>query len=210
MILLQLSAGQGPEECARAVALAFEHLQKQARSLAVEVQLLEAIEGRFNQSFKSVLIRLNGENAKLLSQQWQGAMQWICPSPYRAGHKRKNWFFSGEAFALDAPEQPNTVSESDIEFKSCRASGAGGQHVNTTDSAVQATHKPTGISVRIESERSQHANKKLARALIAFKLSQLALQQQQEQQKQRWTQHWNLERGNPKKVFKGPTFKPVE
>nr|WP_205990965.1 MULTISPECIES: peptide chain release factor-like protein [unclassified Pseudoalteromonas] len=56
--------------------------------------------------------------------------------------------------------------DSEIRFQQCRASGAGGQHVNTTDSAVRATHVATGIAVRVESERSQHANKRLARVLL--------------------------------------------
>ncbi len=61
-----------------------------------------------------------------------------------------------------------------VAFKFCRGSGAGGQHRNTTDSAVIATHKPTGLSVRCEGERSQHRNKELALQLLSAKLSQAA------------------------------------
>jgi peptide chain release factor 1 len=62
------------------------------------------------------------------------------------------------------------LDDRDLEFKACRGSGAGGQHRNTTDSAVQVTHKPTGIQVRVESERSQHQNKELAKALLRARL----------------------------------------
>lgn len=65
-----------------------------------------------------------------------------------------------------------------MEIKTCRGSGAGGQHRNTTDSAVQATHLPTGISVRIESERSQHANKTAALELLESRVTQQVLNQQ--------------------------------
>lgn len=64
------------------------------------------------------------------------------------------------------------LNERDLDFKTCRGSGAGGQHRNTTDSAVQLTHKPTGIQVRVESERSQHQNKETAKALLRARLQQ--------------------------------------
>jgi peptide chain release factor 1 len=64
------------------------------------------------------------------------------------------------------------LNERDLEFKACRGSGAGGQHRNTTDSAVQLTHKPTGIQVRVESERSQHQNKETARAILRARLQE--------------------------------------
>jgi len=116
-------------------------------------------------------------------------------------HKRKNWFFSGQMY-----EVSDTQLDKGVTFQACRASGAGGQHVNTTDSAVRATHTETGTSVRVESERSQHANKRLARALLFQKLEATKLEQMTQQEKARWQQHWEVERGNPVKTFKGEKF----
>ena len=62
------------------------------------------------------------------------------------------------------------LNDRDLDFKTCRGSGAGGQHRNVTDSAVQLTHKPTGIQVRVETERSQHQNKELAKAILRTRL----------------------------------------
>jgi peptide chain release factor len=74
---------------------------------------------------------------------------------------------------------------------------------------VRATHNETGISVRVESERSQHANKRLARALLFQKLEMMKQEQMTSQEKAHWQQHGELERGNPVKTFKGEKFVPV-
>ena len=135
MILLQLSSGQGPDECAHAVALATKNLLKACEKNAVKVNILETVLGQNKDTFKSVLLELSGKDATLIANDWQGVMQWICQSPFRPKHKRKNWFFSGQMYEVN--EQ---TFNDEIRFQTCRASGAGGQHVNTTDSAVQATH----------------------------------------------------------------------
>ncbi|WP_221793703.1 peptide chain release factor H [Oceanobacter mangrovi] len=217
MLLLQLSAGQGPEECSRAVALAWQRMQDEARKYDVELQLLEQQGDRRPGCFKSLLIGIQGKDALPFSQCWQGVLLWVCASPYRPAHKRKNWYFSGELFdtsdfEVSGSGEPgsggngNGNLDNTIQYRSCRASGAGGQHVNTTDSAVQATHLPSGIQVRVETERSQHTNKKLARLLILHKLALLAQAQRAQGEQQRWQQHWQLERGNPQRRFVGPAF----
>ncbi len=204
MILLQLSAGQGPAESGRALALALERLQGEAREQSVKLTLLESTPGHYAHCYKSLLLQLEGERALALGQSWQGSLLWICPSPFRPRHRRKNWFFGGSLYRIESRQLSN-----EIDFQSCRASGAGGQHVNTTDSAVRATHRASGISVRVETERSQHANKKRARALIALKLLDLEQQSQTQQTQQYWHQHWNLERGNPVRIFEGKNFTPA-
>lgn len=201
MIFLQLSAGQGPEECAKAVALASKTLLAQCQSQNVKATILEKVLGNSKDTCKSILLELSGDNSKVVATDWHGVMKWTCQSPFRPKHKRKNWFFSGQMYEVN--EQ---AFSDEIRFQACRASGAGGQHVNTTDSAVQATHVDSGISVRIETERSQHANKRLAKLLIMQKLAERKSEQMTQQEKQRWLQHWDLQRGNPKKIFNGTGF----
>lgn|GEM_PF-3609848 len=95
---------------------------------------------------------------------------WVCESPYGKMHKRKNCYLSGAAFA-----PPKVVPESgEFPYEATRASGPGGQHVNKTDSAIRATHVASGLSLRVQSERSQHANKRLAGQLLASKLAERA------------------------------------
>lgn len=209
MILLQLSAGQGPVECCKAVGLALKTIEKQCREKGIKLDIVETIAAKERDCFKSALLQLDSKkadsekesSAKKLAESWQGAMLWACQSQYRLKHKRKNWFFSGQMYEVNDIQLDKGVT-----FQACRASGAGGQHVNTTDSAVRATHTETGISVRVESERSQHANKRLARALLFQKLEATKLEQMTQQEKARWQQHWEVERGNPVKTFKGEKF----
>ncbi|WP_210418670.1 peptide chain release factor-like protein [Aliikangiella coralliicola] len=99
-----------------------------------------------------------------------------------------------------------TLYPSDIQFETCRASGPGGQHVNKTNSAVRATHGATGISVKVQSQRSQHANKRLARTLIQHKLDCQEREKLSAQRNSQNQSHWRVERGNPIKVFKGEKF----
>lgn len=204
MILLQLSSGQGPIECCKAIALALKTIALECQIAGVKCDLIEAVDASVKGCFKSVLIKLESPNdtiAKQLAYSWQGAMLWVCQSQFRPKHKRKNWFFSGQMFELSDAQLNKGIT-----FQTCRASGAGGQHVNTTDSAVRATHTETGVSVRVESERSQHANKRLASALLLRKLEALKHEKMTQQEKLRWQQHWEVERGNPVRTFKGEKF----
>ncbi|MDD1507081.1 peptide chain release factor H [Pseudomonas sp. CNPSo 3701] len=204
MILLQLSAAQGPDECALAVARALPRLKAEADGIGVTVRVLEDEPGPRRGTLRSVLLALDGEQAERLAGDWTGSLQWICPSPYRPGHARKKWFFGGAQFTAPSPELAG-----EIRFETLRSSGPGGQHVNTTDSAVRATHVASGISVKVQSERSQHANKRLALLLIAQRLALHAQAQADAARAQRRDAHLQVERGNPRRVFRGERFEPA-
>ncbi|WP_415891188.1 peptide chain release factor H [Neptuniibacter sp. SY11_33] len=204
MILLQLSSGKGPAECGRAVFLAFTQIEKEAQSQGITINLLQQLNYSESRSIKSILMEVKSSNPKEVQEfvnRWKGVMLWNSQSPFRPKHKRKNWFFSAQVYEIDQQKLNHQ-----IEFNTCRSSGAGGQHVNKTDSAVQATHISSGISVRVESERSQHANKRLAIALIYQRLDEQQQQNASEQHKTQWQQHMELQRGNPDRVFKGEKF----
>jgi peptide chain release factor len=87
-----------------------------------------------------------------------------------------------------------------------RASGPGGQHVNKTDSAIRATHRPSGLVTTAQEQRSQHANRKLARLKLAIILEELRGQSLGEVRRSQWQVHRELERGNPVRVYAGPRF----
>lgn len=205
-MLLQLSAAQGPDECALAVARALQRLHTEAMALEVSVEVLEAEAGAAPHSWLSLLLLLDGAQAAVLASRWSGTLLWICTSPLRPTHKRKNWFFGGHSFA--PPADGTEPDESGIRIEAVRASGPGGQHVNKTASAVRATHLASGLCVKMQSERSQHANRRLAVALLRERLRQREAQQRQQLRAQRREAHHAIERGNPVRVFRGEAFVP--
>lgn len=207
MILLQLSANTGPEECCLAVRKALVRLTQEAAALAVRVDAMEQVPGERADTLRSVLLALEGDAALALAQRWQGSVLWVCASPYRPGHRRKNWFIGADIFAPESPDFADALHDKDIRFEAVRASGPGGQHVNKTDSAIRATHMPSGLSVKVQTERSQHANKRLARAWLACKLAALAQDLVDKGRAERRTQHYQVERGNATRTFKGEAFR---
>lgn len=209
MLLIQLSAGQGPDECCLAVAKVLRELQCEAKRHACDLQLIESEPSSRVGTFKSVLLSvetINGGDEEQLTwlNSWEGSLQWICESPYRHRYPRKNWFIGLSLFRLEENADDDT-----IRFETCRASGPGGQHVNKTDSAVRATHLASGISVKVQSERSQFANRKLARLLVQQKLRAREQEKQLQQKGQRRQLHFELERGRPTLVFKGIEFRRI-
>lgn len=203
MILLQLSAAQGPAECCLAVAHALDLLLKEARSRGLKADCVEREDGPAPGTIGSILLSIDGEGAGLFANSWAGSHLWVCTSPYRLNHKRKNWYFGAQSF-----ETPPSFDASGIRFEFTKASGPGGQHVNTTASAVRATHLATGVAVKVSTERSQHANRKLAVALIAAKLAELEAEAGQSARTDRWRHHLEIERGNPNRTFRGEKFRP--
>lgn len=204
MILLQISASQGPQECALAVAKAMHRLMFEAKKSGVSVDVVELTPGGKAGTYLSVLLTLDGEAETELARNWSGTVQWICTSPYRPNHARKNWFIGIACY-----REPPPAQMSEIRFETCRASGPGGQHVNKTDSAVRATHIAIGISVKVQTHRSQHANKRVATLLIEQKLAESVAQSESNIRAERRLFHHGVERGNAGRVFKGERFEPV-
>lgn len=207
MIMLQLTANTGPEECCLGVRKALSRLTEEALKEGVRIEVLEQVPSAMAGNLRSVLVALEGTQARALAGQWCGSLQWVCASPYRPAHKRKNWFIGAEVFEDEVADGPGpALREQDLCFETLRASGPGGQHVNKTDSAVRLTHWPTGLSVKVQTERSQHANKRLARALLSHKLAEKASAAERAARQQRWSQHHGVERGNANRVFRGAGF----
>ena len=197
MLLIQITAAHGPAECEHAARLTLRELLRCAEREGTVMQILEELPTAAG--YKSALLRVDAESIPLWLAEWLGTIQWVFASPFRPHHPRKNWFVAVQR--CEAPEA--LPQEGEIIFQACRASGKGGQHVNTTDSAVHAVHVASGIAVKVMTERSQHANKRLARELIALKLAQRQQEGLLQSARQRSQQHWQVERGKPVKLMRG-------
>jgi len=198
---IQITSGQGPEECCDAVVRITKILVREANNLGLMADIIEVSP----KNGDSILLAIKGDQALDFINQWRGSILWICKSPFRPTHKRKNWYIGVEHFFYE--ERDTALKLSDITITSMKSGGPGGQHVNTTDSAVRVTHKPTGLSAKASEERSQHMNKKLALARLASQLQNSELDKKKNVQNQQWQQHQNLERGNPIKIYVGEEFK---
>jgi len=196
-MLVQLTSGRGPGECELAVGLFLSVLQREYRC-----EILTAERGRFGGCFKSVLLRTDAVDLS------QGTVQWVCKSPYRPNHRRKNWFIGVKK--IEEPENCTYEIGTDVIFQTCKSGGKGGQHVNKTESAVRAIHAATGLTAVASEERSQFLNKKLALQRLRALLERAKQDELLEAQGELNHNHNLLERGNPVRVYEGAAFRRVE
>jgi len=190
---IQISSGQGPRECELAVGKLYNMLKGEYKSLTI----INAVSGKSSGEYASMLLQSVDDLSHL-----EGSVLWICKSPYRPNHKRKNWYIDISI----VQETESVCCKNDLRIDTFRSGGKGGQHVNKVETGVRITHLATGISVTSTKARSQHMNRQLAMNRLCEMLAILEEQNQAECKNLAWTEHNRMIRGNPIRIYEGINF----
>lgn len=200
-IILHLSSGQGPKECEWVVAQLVHALCREGVAGGLVCEPVEPVEG----PAATALLRVSGDGAQAFAATCIGTIRWIGTSPFRPLHKRRNWFVGVQPVQTDA--QSLELRTEDVRYQTFRASGPGGQHINKTDSAVRVTHVPTGLVASSQDQRSQFANKKIARLKLMMLLDEQRRAGKADEKRALWDHNRELERGNAVRTYEGERFR---
>ena len=175
--LLELHPGAGGTESCDWCEMLCRMYTKYAESKGYKVNTMDYLPGEVA-GIKSVTLQIEGPMAYGYLKSEKGVHRLVRISPFDSGGRRHTSFASVDVIPQFDETSEIDIDDKDLEIETMRSSGAGGQHVNKTDSAVRVTHIPSGISVKCQSGRSQHDNKDKAMILLKSKLYQLQVEEQ--------------------------------
>ncbi len=192
---ITIHPGAGGTESQDWASMLFRMYFRWAESYGFKVDVLDYTPGE-EAGIKSATLHVKGDYAYGYLKAENGVHRLVRISPFDANKRRHTSFASVESVPEIDEDVEVEINESDLRIDTYRATGAGGQHINTTDSAVRITHNPTGIVVQCQNERSQHKNKAFAMKLLKTKLYELQKEQAAEKLQDRIGERKEISWGN--------------
>ena len=177
--IIKLNAGAGGTEACDWCGMLYRMYSRWADKKGFTLEVLDYLDGE-EAGIKSVTFQVHGENAYGYLRSEKGVHRLVRISPFNAAGKRQTSFASCDVIPDIEEDIDIEINEDELRIDTYRSSGAGGQHINKTSSAIRITHLPTGIVVQCQNERSQHMNKDKAMQMLKSKLLLLKQQEQAE------------------------------
>ena len=206
-VILSIHAGTGGKEAQDWGSMLMRMYMRWAEKNKCKCHVVDLLEGEIPGSVKSATLEISGKNVFGMLKNEAGVHRLIRVSPFDSQNRRHTSFAAVEVIPEIEMDKTIEIDSKDLKIDTFRSSGKGGQHVNTTDSAIRITHLPTGLVVECQNERSQHQNKEYAMKVLLSRLTAIKEKEHYDEISQIQGERQQIEWGSQIRTY---TFMPYQ